>query len=458
MNTLLKLMILAAVMTASAPRAGAAEPVSPPAGLDEEIWQLTYDNYRYLANGNSGPEYHDITRDVTIVRDGGDIYIKGVFKEYPDAWIKGDISGNVVNIGKIQPGGDNVYFKCGSVECNFTSGNTYECYLALFDVNVPAIFTMSEDGATIMAVPTHPAYNTNAYTGFWYADNGNLRDMYRDGKVGEGPDGAEYETFPNRDYMVNMCFKKSDAGGGSENPEEENYAAAYAPAVPPAGVDGETWTLVYDSYKYLAYGEPLYVYHNLTREVTVARDGDYIYVKGIFDEYPEAWIKGTVDGSTLKVQDAQALEDSECGAAYFRRGSALFRSARGMLFSYNNAGFIADGGTEEAPEFVISEDGGTIALTRDKSGAPGAVWYTAAPDAQQSYYYGTVSGKSLPGFTDKDFMINVCLKKNTSAVADITAEEQRWAEPMYDMQGRAVNPETAAPGIYIKGGKKMIIR
>ena len=30
--------------------------------------------------------------------------------------------------------------------------------------------------------------------------------------------------------------------------------------------------------------------------------------------------------------------------------------------------------------------------------------------------------------------------------------------PMYDLQGRMVNPETAPPGIYIQNGKKILIR
>lgn len=29
---------------------------------------------------------------------------------------------------------------------------------------------------------------------------------------------------------------------------------------------------------------------------------------------------------------------------------------------------------------------------------------------------------------------------------------------MYDLQGRTVNPETARPGIYLRNGKKIVIR
>lgn len=458
MKTLLKLMILAAVMTAWAPRAGAAGTAEPPAGLAAETWRLTYDNYRYLVYGSSRPEYHGVTRDVTVVRDGGDIYIKGVFKEYPDAWIKGDVSGNVVNIGKIQPLGDDAYFKSGSLECNFCFGHTFNYNQAAFDVEPAAVFTMSEDGATIMAVPSNPERYTDAYTGFWYAGNGLGFDTYYDGKVDEGPGGPKYESFPDTDFMINMCFKRTDAGSGT--PEEGNHGApAYAPAVPPAGAPAETWTLVCDGYRYLAYGEPMYEYHNLSREVTVARDGGDIYVKGVFEEYPDAWIKGTAEGGVLNVPDAQPMEDSEGGTAYFRWGSAAYRSANGDFFSYHNARFTPVSDASGAPRFVISGDGGTIALAHEGAGATGAVWYTDAPDAELSYYEGAVSGRQLPGFTDSGYMINLCLKKNTSGVEDMAAEDPvRQEPPMYDMQGRAVNPETAAPGIYIKGGKKMIIR
>lgn len=462
MKTLLKLMALAAVMTASAPGMDAVESVEPPAGSTEEAWQLSYDNYRYIVY--SRHEYHDITRDVTVVRDGSDIYFKGVFKEYPEAWIKGEVSGNVVRIGNIQPLGDDVYFKSGSLESYFASGHTIQYFAVQFSAARTAVFTMSGDGDTIMAVPTKPDYRTVYYAGFWYDTNTKNSVTYYDGKMGEGPDGAEYEHFPDTDFMTNMCFRKIHATDDPGTPGEDNPEAAgewaCAAAVPPAGTPEESWTLVYDNYMYLAKGAPGYEYHNLTRDVTVARDGADIYFKGVFENYPDAWIKGTAEGSSLTLQDAQPLEASDGTTAYFRWGAADYRSAQGEYFNYNNVGLNPNSTSSEPSRFTISEDGGTIAAVPGKSGAPGAFWYTSAPDAELSYYDGSVSDRPLPGIPERDFMVNLCFKKSTvSGIGGVMAGDYDGdPSPMYDLQGREVDPESASPGIYIRGGKKLIIR
>ena len=46
-----------------------------------------------------------------------------------------------------------------------------------------------------------------------------------------------------------------------------------------------------------------------------------------------------------------------------------------------------------------------------------------------------------------------------SGVEDLGVEADRdETQPMYDFQGRKVNPETARPGMYIRNGKKIIKR
>lgn len=54
--------------------------------LPEEKWKMQYMCYQSL--WNDSPEYRDQSHEVTIKRDRGRIYIRGIVKEYPDAWIK----------------------------------------------------------------------------------------------------------------------------------------------------------------------------------------------------------------------------------------------------------------------------------------------------------------------------------------------------------------------------------
>ena len=64
------------------------------------------------------------------------------------------------------------------------------------------------------------------------------------------------------------------------------------------------------------------------------------------------------------------------------------------------------------------------------------------------------------GFPDMDYLVNISFaKKGESGIYGIGSESVDDTDvPMYDLQGRTVNPDTARPGIYIRNGKKIVIR
>lgn len=57
-----------------------------------------------------------------------------------------------------------------------------------------------------------------------------------------------------------------------------------------------------------------------------------------------------------------------------------------------------------------------------------------------------------------DYMIHMRFqKKGESGVVGIGGDSaDESAAPMYNLQGQAVDPATAGPGIYIQGGKKIV--
>ena len=63
------------------------DPIVAPAGLVTETWNTKIDG---------------VVSTATIGFDNNDVYVKGLFADYPDAWIKGTIDGTTVTFAKLQ--------------------------------------------------------------------------------------------------------------------------------------------------------------------------------------------------------------------------------------------------------------------------------------------------------------------------------------------------------------------
>lgn len=190
--------------------------VTPPSGLPQERWELTYNDYRAPIYEQSIGYFQSITADypripphddlinlkkeVVIVRDGNDIYIKGIFAVYPNAWIKCKVSGDRLNIGdnQIIDLNGSVYFHCGNLSYWYPHDASSVTLQFTFEpMSEIKVFQATEDGKGFedelgCYFPT-----------FWYNDDpeGTVRfySTWKDGKV-------EGTGFPEFDCVANFGF------------------------------------------------------------------------------------------------------------------------------------------------------------------------------------------------------------------------------------------------------------
>lgn len=124
-----ELFLCLLLLTALVLPAIAKDRVVPPDGLQEEEYVMTFDNYRYIF-WNDKPEYHNLTRDMTIARNNDELYIKGIFRDFPDCWIKGTVMDSrylVIEDSQYltTQGTDSIFFRCGVTEYRYNEGNTF---------------------------------------------------------------------------------------------------------------------------------------------------------------------------------------------------------------------------------------------------------------------------------------------------------------------------------------------
>lgn len=174
----------------------------------------------------------------------------------------------------------------------------------------------------------------------------------------------------------------------------------------------ETWELTYDDYHVLLGSLPQY--QNLTRKLTVVREGNRLSIKGIFPEYPDAWVKCNVWKDSVFIKSAQIMKKDEDGAqVYFLWGYTRFEwyignsSWRTIYFERARSGrpaFVLTNGGREMHPVVRSED---ESLT---------FWYS---DSEESFYYDEWHRLDLPygggsGFPDVGFMVNMVFRSPQS--------------------------------------------
>lgn len=199
MSKLLRFICMAAVLT---PLAGCKNEDEPEQDSQpvEETWLMTYDDYHsllYVIKEDEKQKYRTLTRELSVIRDEDEISIKGIFAEYPDAWIKGRIIGNKVYISEsrsIAPNdGNPVYFHWGYADSypeDRTTGDNFPSYIE-FSTSSGHAFIISEDRTSM----TSPYSKLNI--AFWHDDNNQEYFYY-----------SEDTGFPDVDIKVNISFRK----------------------------------------------------------------------------------------------------------------------------------------------------------------------------------------------------------------------------------------------------------
>ena len=242
MSRLTKIIFTMVLLAITQFQGTAQRPVTPPSGLPQERWELTFDDYRSpISNPETSmdipfPDYPPIPafeslinlkKEVVLVRDGEDIYIQGLFSEYANSWIKGTVNGDrlVIPNNQILDASGPVYFHWGS------SDYTDARYYMRDQFLQTAVFTpedawisleISNDGKkiTCRSLKKHTEYDRDCFLhapSFWF-DNDEKGDWvfafckrlvfdYNEWSYTDEYyyDGSGYPDIP---YMINMSFRK----------------------------------------------------------------------------------------------------------------------------------------------------------------------------------------------------------------------------------------------------------
>lgn len=213
-----------------------------------------YYNYKYSQAEQSGR--------AKIAFDGNDVYIQDpIAGVIFNKWVKGTKNGNTITVPLGQ-------FLSWSAEYNYglyitmatieSDGNG--SYKGTNNTEATEI-TYTIDGNTITQNGTSANY---VLTTAWSDDNTVLN---------YGSCGGEYGTV----YTL-----------------DEDYVPP-TPLTPPAGLETEEWIVTKQAYK------------STSTKANVGIDGSNIYIQGLFSYLPDAWIKGTISGTTATFEGAQFI-------------------------------------------------------------------------------------------------------------------------------------------------------
>lgn len=200
------------------------QPIAPPADLVTENYYLTTANF-------DGMEWEPLTATLAMGFDGDDVWLQGISRYLPDAWIKGTLNGNTVTFPNTQLLGSYdvlLYFKCAALD--LVTGNTTEKDMVLTFVDDNTLVTYD-----YVFISTDK--NSLSYINYYQ--------------------GLTLSKYPDTPVQV------------------------------PEGLETEPYTFTFTNE----------TEGSVSRTVELGFDGDDVYILGLWEYLPEAWVKGHfVDG------------------------------------------------------------------------------------------------------------------------------------------------------------------
>lgn len=285
--------------------------VAPAEGESKLYTRAGYDYYYSNGQLYYGPQ----SGHVEIVEcEDGTVYVKDIVSTYtPETWVKGVIEDNTLIINVGQP----VYY-------NSSYGTTLSIYWGGYD----------EDG--------------NFYKDF----DAETITFSIDGDVLTLQGSAE-------NYFVGVFWDDDDTFSGYGDYEtvwtlDADYVPATTdPVEAPEGLETASWFV-----QGLEYSDGSAI--PFTRPITAGQDGDELYIQGLFSDFPESWIKGTVEGNTVTFKKFQFL---------------------GWYGEYPIWAVGFDGNTEQIVDCVmnIDEETGTLSL-------PNGLYFVANAAEDRLYF------------------------------------------------------------------------
>ena len=278
--------------------------VTPPAGLVTEDW--TFAGY------NSDNEATEFTLQVGL--DGTDVYIQGLCVYLPDAWVKGTLSGDGTSISVAS----GQFFGVYEYE-----GEDYPMYLVLYDNN-------TGDIATNVTLP-------------FDAVNGTITV----------PDdiiifiNGEEDTISYFEYYYYAFAVRGAA------PDVQTPSASVAESAAEYRMIAHGYT--YDGDEIAEYNIPVFV----------AYDGNDVWVKGVCEDMPDSWIKGTKTGNTVTFPTGQ----------FFGTASILW-----FTFDYYFAGFDYASYATADVTMTVDDATGTLTMTSPDEMLINASWLLYNPN------------------------------------------------------------------------------
>ena len=278
--------------------------VTPPAGLVTEDW--TFAGY------NSDYEATEFTLQVGL--DGTDVYIQGLCVYLPDAWVKGTLSGDGTSISVAS----GQFFGVYEYE-----GEDYPMYLVLYDNN-------TGDIATNVTLP-------------FDAVNGTITV----------PDdiiifiNGEEDTISYFEYYYYAFAVRGVA------PDVQTPSASVAESAAEYRMIAHGYT--YDGDEIAEYTIPVFV----------AYDGNDVWVKGVCEDMPDSWIKGSKTGNTVTFPTGQ----------FFGTASILW-----FTFDYYFAGFDYASYATADVTMTVDDATGTLTMTSPDEMLINASWLLYNPN------------------------------------------------------------------------------
>jgi hypothetical protein len=226
----------------------------------------------------SGDSYTVSNQQVTLTTQGGHVemvectdgtvYIKDPVSAYAtNAWVKGSKAGNTITVPAKQP-----------LAYNSNYATTLSMRWGV--VNASASFSAADDHADI----------------FTYTVDGNVISLQ----------GTSIYDGATDNYFMGVFWDDDNSFSGyGDVSSVYTLAEGYEPAstdpiVPPTGLATETWNVKYE--KQSNSGSSVVV-----STANVGFVGNEVYVQGLFTDFPEAWIKGTIEGNDVTFSKFQFL-------------------------------------------------------------------------------------------------------------------------------------------------------
>lgn len=232
-------------------------------GVEPKMYERSNSGLTFYTSGQD-IYYANQSGMVTIVEDGDNVYIKNPISRLElGTWVRGTKSGNTITIATHQPLSYNANYdatislRWGAVPNNGNIGNA-DSHAENFT------FTVSGDVLTLEDSESFLTATGDSYFMGWFWDDDNSWQ-------GNG-DQATVLTY-NDSYVA---------------PSTELVTL-------PAGVEYTGWYMNYTSDQTLIKNQ----------SVNVAFAGNDVYVQGISTAFPDAWVKGTIDGTTVKFDKFQ---------------------------------------------------------------------------------------------------------------------------------------------------------